>query len=611
MRKRLLGMLAVTAVVVAACGGAATPSPSAAPSEAPPSEAPSAEPSPTPEVPDLFGTTYGERRSEGTAGGQVIIADWQEATLWQPYYQGQVTEADVTAATWASTVTQTDDFRYAADLAVEIPTIFNGGVTVGEGGDAMTVTWKLKPGLKWSDGTPLTCADYEYTHNWIMDPDNTGLYGGVSGYEDVTKFECADDTTMVLHFGKIYEGYICMYACNGGVPLQQAYFSKFPVADQVNGAGMAASDMPNVPVSGPYKFESITPGAELRLVRNDNYTSPWSGQPANLDRLIFKWYGDADVMIAGYRAGEFDVAKDLNDGDLPKVEDLGDQVVQLTALTYEFLRPQWNPEVCSINPAVADRGTGCPVSDAAVREAVRLAVNKQEINDRLLGGNAALGYTNVSPNAWYYSPPPEYGWDLEAAKAALEAAGWVAGADGVREKDGLKAKIELCTTTRQVRQDTLALIAAWLKEIGIEAIPNAVSPADIFASYNEATDQTPCNLSYHHFDIAEHAFSVPLDPVSNYGVYESTQEAPNGQNDATINDPDVDRIMNGVKNTVDFAEIKSLFEEWQQIYVERTIEIPLYFRKEVYLKVPALQNFTGNPTQQGPTWNVADWYLSQ
>ena len=608
MRKRLLGMLAITAVVVAACGGAATPEPSEAPSEAP-SAAPTEAPSPTPEIPDLFGTTYGERRTEGTAGGQVIVGDWQEATLFQPYYQGQVTEADVTTATFSSLVTVTDDFRYAPDLVDgEIPTTFNGGVTVGEGGDAMTVTWKLKPGLKWSDGSALTCADFEYTHSWIMDPDNTGLYAGTSGYEDVTKAECVDDTTFVLHFGKIYEGYLGMYFA----PLQKAYFSQFPIADQVNGAGTAAADMPNVPTSGAFKFESVTPGAELRLVRNDNYASPWNGKPANLERIILKWYGDADVMIAGYRAGEIDVAKDLNDADIPKVADLGEeQVTQLTSLTYEFLRPQWNPEVCSINTAVADRGAGCPVADPAFREAVRLAVNKAEINDRLLGGNAALGFTNVSPNAWFYSPPPEYSWDLEAAKAALDAAGWTAGADGIRAKDGLKAKIELCTTTRQVRQDTLALIAAWLKEIGIESVPNAVSPADIFASYNEGTDETPCNLSRHHFDIAEHAFSVPLDPASNYGVYHSTQQAPNGQNDASIVDTDVDRIMDGVLNSVDFIVIKDLFKEWQQIYVERTIEIPLYFRKEVYLHVPALQNFTGNPTSTGLFWNAADWYLAQ
>jgi peptide/nickel transport system substrate-binding protein len=466
----------------------------------------------------------------------------------------------------------------------------------------MTVTWKLRPGLKWSDGSPLTCDDYKYTQDWIMDKDNTGLFAGRSGYEDVTAFDCTDPQTIVLHFGKIYEGYIAMY----GVPLPKAYLSKFTIKEQVQHKGMGAADMPKVPVSGPFKYESVTSGQEIRLVRNDNYTNPWDQKPANLDTLIFKWYGDADAMIAGYKGGEFDIANDLNDADLPKIADQGDQVKQLDSLTYEFLRPNWNPDVCS--PKITDRGKGCPVSDPAIREAIRWAVNKDEINTRLLGGAAALGFTNVSPNAWFYSDPPTYTFDPEKAKSILDAAGWVAGADGVRAKNGLKAKIELCTTTRQVRQDTLALVSSYLKAVGIDSTVNAVSPNDIFATFNEATDQTPCALSKYHYDVAEHAFSVPLDPLSNYPTYHSSQVEPNGGNDGFIKDPDVDRILDGVKGTVDFTKIKSLMAEWQKVYVEKTIEIPLYYRKQVDLVSAKVGNFASNPTAAGPTWNAVDWF---
>jgi peptide/nickel transport system substrate-binding protein len=612
MQKRFVGLFATTMIVFAACQGAASPSPSAPVASTPAESAPatSGEPvasasGPAAGAPDLFGTKYKDKRVAGTSGGQVIFADWQEATEFNFYYQAQVTEANLSAATQGGLVTVTDDFKYAPDQATEIPTIDNGGVQVpGASGDAMTVTWKLRSGLKWSDGEPLTCDDYLFTQTWIMDKDNTGLYAGRSGYEDVTKLECTDPQTIVLHFGKIYEGYLGMY----GVPLPKHYMTKFTTKEDVQHKGMGAKDMPKVPVSGPFKYQSVTSGAEIRLVRNDNYTNPWDGKPANLDTLIFKWYGDADAMIAGYKGGEFDIANDLNDADLPKIADQGDQVKQLDSLTYEFLRPNWNPDVCS--PKITDRGKGCPVSDPAIREAIRWAVNKDEINTRLLGGAAALGFTNVSPNAWFYSDPPTYTFDPEKAKSVLDAAGWVAGADGVREKGGLKAKIELCTTTRQVRQDTLALVSSYLKNVGIDSTVNAVSPTDIFASYNEATDQTPCALSKSHYDLAEHAFSVPLDPNANYSTYHSSQVEPNGGNDGFIKDPDVDRILDGVKGTVDFAKIKELMAEWQKVYVEKTIEIPLYFRKEVYLVNPKVTNFTGNPTSQGPTWNVYDWSVT-
>lgn len=612
MQKRFVGLFASTMIVFAACQGAATTAPSSSSTTA--STAPGGSESTAPGAsgsgvaagaPDLFGTKYKDSRQPGTTGGQVIFADWQEATEFNQYYQAQVTEANLTAATQGGLVTVTNDFKYAPDQATEIPTLDNGGVQVpGASGDAMTVTWKLRPGLKWSDGSPLTCDDYKFTQTWIMDKDNTGLYAGRSGYEDVKTFECTDPQTIVLHFSKIYEGYIAMYP----VPLPKAYMSKFTTKDDVAHKGMGAKDMPNVPVSGPFKYKSVTSGTEIRLVRNDNYTNPWDQKPANLDTLIFKWYGDADAMIAGYKGGEFDIANDLNDADLPKIVDQGDQVKQLDSLTYEFLRPNWNPDTCS--PKITDRGKGCPVSDPAIREAIRWAVNKDEINTRLLGGAAALGFTNVSPNAWFYSDPPTYTFDPAKAKSVLDAAGWVAGADGIRAKNGLKAKIELCTTTRQVRQDTLALVSSYLKAVGIDSTVNAVSPNDIFASYNEATAQTPCALSKSTYDVAEHAFSVPLDPLANYPTYHSSQIEPNGGNDGYIKDPDVDRILEGVKGTVDFAKIKSLMAEWQKVYVEKTIEIPLYFRKEVYLVNPKVVNFTGNPTSQGPTWNSYDWSVT-
>ncbi|HEX7221651.1 MAG TPA: hypothetical protein VF231_00250, partial [Candidatus Limnocylindrales bacterium] len=160
MRKRLVGLFAGAMIVLAACGTAASPSPSAstaAPTTAPASEDPgtSAAPSDAGTI-DLTNTTY--EPEAGTDGGSIIIGDWQEANQFNPFYLSQVTEANVASAAWATLVVFTHDYRYAPDLATEVPTVDNGGVVApGEDGDAMTVTWNLRPDLKWSDGEPLTC----------------------------------------------------------------------------------------------------------------------------------------------------------------------------------------------------------------------------------------------------------------------------------------------------------------------------------------------------------------------------------------------------------------------------------------------------------------------
>jgi peptide/nickel transport system substrate-binding protein len=606
MRKRFVGLFASTMIVFAACQGAASPPPSSQVTTPPAStgttpSGPAA--SPSSDVPDLTHTAY--KPEDGTDGGQVIIGDWQEANQFNPFYLSQVTEANVASAVWSSLVVLTNDYKYAPDLAAEIPTTDNGGVKVpGDGTDAMTVTWKLRDGLKWSDGEPLTCDDFSYAQDWVLDKDNTGI-GTISSYQAISKVDCTSDTEMVWHFPKIFEGYITLAVA----PLPRHYLEKIAIKDQVAGAGFRSNEIAKMPVSGAFKFSTVTPGAELRLVKNPNYTSFSTGKPAHLDTLIWKWYGDADAMIAGYKANEVDFATDLQDSDIPKVQDLGDQVSAAPALLYEFLRPNWSETSCSKNTTVQDRGTGCPMADPAMREAVAFAIDKNAINTRLLGDTVQVANTNISPGAWFFADQPPATYDPEKAKSILDAAGWVPGADGIREKGGLKAKIELCTTSRQVRMDTLALIAGWLKDVGIEGVPNAVDAANIFAGYNEATADTPCALSRSNFDLAEHAFSSSIDPLGNYFSYHSSQFEPKGVNDAQVKDTAIDAALDTVQNSVDFKVIKDAMAEFQKVYVEKTVEIPLYYRKNVDLASPKLGNFFANPTQAGPTWNAVDWYV--
>ena len=595
MRLKPLALLLGAALVAGACGSgtpSASPSGSTAVSNPPASGGSEPPPSQSGDSPNLFDTSYPTRVTPGQTGGTVIIADWQEANLFNYYYQGQVTEADLASTYFNGFVTTTDDLRYAPDLAAEpIPTLDNGGVVVpGSDGAAMTTTWKLRDGLKWSDGQDLTCDDAKYTWEWNMDPGNTGLYGGTVGWEDIASVECPDDQTVVVHWDAIYEGYLTLFAAI----LPKHYLEAFPVAEAATKAYLGA-DMPNVPVSGPFKFESVTPGQEIRMVRNDQYKNA-EGRSAYLDGLIFKWYADPDVMIAGYQAGEYDLAKDLQNADLPKVQHLGDVVRRKTALSYELHRPNWDSPV---------------FGDPAVREAYRHAIDKNEINTRIVGGSASVTDLAISPETWYFAGATELTpFDPDQAEAILDEAGWTRGADGVRAKDGVRAEVTLCTTLAQYRQDTLALVAAWLEDIGIAATVQPVDSSDIFATWNESTDETPCNLAHGNFDLAEHGFTSALDPLGNYATYHSSQFEPDGSNDARVSDPTVDAALDAVRSSVDFKVIRDAMAEFQAAYIEKTLEVPLYYRDEVWLVNPKIQNFTGNPSSVGPTWNVADWYVT-
>ena len=607
MQKRIFALSLIALFAASACGGTASP---------------------------VGDSTY--KPGEGKAGGTLVFGDWQEATTFNPAYIGQVTEFNVVMATQAGLTGMTPDLKYVPDMAAVVPTVENKlAQAPGVDGDAMTVTWTLRDGLKWSDGVAITCADFVYSRNWILSLDENGnkipsvdAAGNpvvddngepayvtqplsTLGVEEIDSIECVSDTEMVFHYGEIYEGYL------GGISVYpKHYFSQFSIEEMIQGAGFTTADLPNVPVSGPFKFASATPGAELRLARNEYYTSALTGKAALLDEIVFKWYASAETMIAGFEAGEIDIATDLNDADIASVADLGfyedgGAVSAVASMTYEFLRPNHAADTCSKNPAVADRGTGCPTADPAVRKAIAQAVNKAEINERLLGNNAEIAATNISPLTYYFDATAKaLEFDLEAAKATLEAAGWKAGADGVREKNGLKLKVELCTTTRQVRQDALALIAATLKEAGFATV---ISPVDastqIFAFYTEATPETPCNLAHGNFDVAMHAFSSQVDPLGNYATYHSNQFQPTGGNDARVSIAEVDAALDAVKSTIDFAEVTKAMKTFQQIYVDQVIEIPLFYRKAVELVSPTVGNFVAHPTLSGPLWNAVDLYI--
>jgi peptide/nickel transport system substrate-binding protein len=616
MHKRLLALLGTGVLVFAACTSNSPGATGPAASEPP---AATGTPQPTTNPIDLSNTAY--KPEAGKTGGQIIFGDWQEANEFNPYYYSQVTEANVASAVWASLTVATHDYKTVPDLAKSLPTLDNGGVKVpGDNGDKMTVTWTLKDGLKWSDGEALTCDDFAFTWKWITDPGQAGVV--TVGWEDITAVDCPNPTTIVMHFKNIFEGYMGL-----GTPLPQHYMKDISIADGLNHKGFKPADMPKVPTSGAFSFESVTAGQELRLKRNPNYKGFISGHPALLDGIVFKWYGDEQAMIAGFIAGEVDIATDLVETDIPTFETAGkkDSLSNINSLSYEYLALNWADGTkrdaktglgqCSQDAEVQDRGKTsagvvCPVSDPEFRRALTYVIDKNDIATRILGGYVKVANTNISPDDYYYADQPPAKLDPAQAESILDAAGWKKGADGIRAKDGLRAKIELCSTTKPTRVDSLKLIADELKAIGIEAIAHNRSATDVFNSYNEATPTEPCNIYRGNFDIAEFTTSSAVDPVIYYSSYHSSQFEPKGANLAQISDPGIDKALDTVKGTVDLHEVVKAMGDFQRIYVEKTVEIPLFYRAQLdavdYSKVG---NFLGNPTQAGPTWNAVDWYL--
>jgi len=215
---------------------------------------------------------------------------------------------------------------------------------------------------------------------------------------------------------------------------------------------------------------------------------------------------------------------------------------------------------------------------------------------------------------------------IQAGLLALQAEGFTAVADMGVDVRGLAAyrrlakagktlSLEYCSTTAQTRVDTLKMIASQLKAIGIKVTANNVKSSVIFASWDQATDQTDCNLAHGTFDVAEFAYVSPLDPLGGYLVYTTVGIPDNpphdGQNVTRISLPVLDSAYLSVLTNVDFSKVRDAMFTVQDIYGsdQNTYELPLYYRKDVWLVNPKLHNFTGNPTTSAAEWNIGDWWV--
>ena len=195
----------MVALVIAACAPAAVPTQAPAPTTAPAASQPTAAPQPTTaagEATTAPAPTTAPAATEApaaAAGGVVNIAFYQEPNTLVPYFSNQ------TFANWAGLIytrglwTYDDKSAPSLELAAEYPSVENGGISA----DGLTVTYKLKPDLKWSDGEPFTSKDIAFTWKQIMSDKNTGVTSR-DGYNKIESIETPDDLTAVVKFSELY-----------------------------------------------------------------------------------------------------------------------------------------------------------------------------------------------------------------------------------------------------------------------------------------------------------------------------------------------------------------------------------------------------------------------
>jgi peptide/nickel transport system substrate-binding protein len=412
--------------------------------------------------------------------------------------------------------------------------------------DGKTWTFKIRQGMTWQDGEPVTAHDVAFTFNYIVENDLVNLASYTSG---IVEAEAIDDYTAEIRTDAPKSNMLSMV-----VPILPEH-----VWSKVSGEDAAGAFKNPTPIvgSGPFQTVEWEKGRYLRLEANKEY---WKDGPY-IDELIFQIYQNADTMVADFKAGTIDGVVDVPVAQFAGLQ--GSEGVEAIEAT------SWKFTELGLNCYDSPDSLGHPVLlDEQFRQALAWAVDRQRVVDVAFNGYATPATSTLVPyNRFHWEPPAEklYGYDPDKASALLDAAGYVDGdGDGWREtKDGKDISLRLFVTNDYPpNQTTGKLVSGWLADIGIKAEMSVIDAgAMLDAQYNYKGDTYAPD-----YDMFIWYWTQDPDPYFNITVPTTGQIE--GWNDTLWTDPEYDRLGVVQAQELDEAARMEAIHRMQEIILE-------------------------------------------
>jgi len=471
------------------------------------------------------------------------------------------------------------------ELAAEIPTRENGGVSE----DGKTLTVKLNPDAAWSDGEPVTAADFVFTFDMIMSDQNT--VQSRYPYEDyVTSVTAQDDHTLVIEFSEPFAAWQTSIFTSYVLP-KNVLEPVFQADGTLDNAEWNRA--PTVGV-GPFVFNEWESGSHISFTKNPNWI-----RPPKLDEIFIRIVPDDAAQLAAIEAGDTDFGVFLNYGDVPGLEALGTVEIVTVGSGYNegwFLN--FDPETA--HPAMLD---------VNVRMALALATDRSQITEDLLEGLTEPPATFWDTTPPYADPSLEpYPYDPEEANRLLDEAGWTdTDGDGIRDKDGEKLSLRYITNERPLRGEVQAVVQQMWNEVGIEAeLVNHSS--DVF--WNSFGDGGPQALG--EYDVAEYSSvgSFPDPEASSNWLCSEIPgpDSPDGANWQRYCNPELDALLEEQAVTVDPEARKQLYFQIEKIMQDDVVWIGIWKDPDLW----SVNNRLTGVQLSGatPFWNAHEWDAS-
>ena len=541
-------------------------------------------------------STYKPTKRGG--GGALKLLWWQGATLLNPHFAVGTKDQEGSRVFYEPLAGWDPEGNLFPVLAAEVPSRENGGVAA----DGKSVTWKLKRGVTWHDGAPFTADDCVFNWEYAKDPATAAV--SIGSYKDVT-VEKIDSHTVKVIFSKPTPFWADAFVGTRGMLIPKHLFGPF--------AGGKSRDAPNnlKPVgTGPYKFADFKPGDMVRGTINTSYHM--ANRPY-FDAIEMKGGGDAaSAARAVLQTGEYDYAWNLQVEDevLKKMEAGGKGKVSITeGGNIEFIQLNLADPNTEVDGERASPKSKHPVfSERAVRDAMAMLIDRKSVQDFIYGrtGIATGNFLNAPPR--FRSPNTKWEFNVDKAAAALEAAGWKKGSDGIREKGGKKLKFVFQTSINGPRQSTQAIIKQACQKAGVDLELKSVT-ASVFFSSDVANPDTYgkfwCDMQMYTTTMTQPDAEQFMDQYTSAEVSSKANKW-QGRNITRWTSAEYDKLFKDAQNELDPVKRATMYIRMNDLVCNDHAVIPVVWRPRASgtnLKLSAPLSGWDNDL-----WKLQDWY---
>ncbi|NPU14017.1 peptide ABC transporter substrate-binding protein [Bradyrhizobium sp. 83012] len=541
--------------------------------------------------------TYKPTKAGG--GGPLKLLFWQAPTLLNPHFANGTKDQEASRLFYEPLAGWDADGNLVPILAAEIPSKENGLLAA----DGLSVTWKLKQGVKWHDGKPFTADDVIFNWEYSVNPDTAAV--SVGSYRGIKSIDKIDDYTVKLNFKQPTPFWADPFVAAYGLVIPKHLF-----ADYIGAKSREAPTNLKPVGTGPYVYVDFKPGDSIAAKRNPDYHQ--ANRPY-FDTVEVKGGGDAvSAARAVLQTGEYDYAYNLQVEDeiLTKLEAGGQGRAQLTVTGHiEYIALNTTDPWTEVDGERSSVKTKHPFfTDPAVRKAINLLIDRASVQ-KFIYGRAGVATANFLNNPERFrSPNNKFEFSIEKANQILEEAGWKKNSSGIREKDGKPIKLVFQTSINAPRQKNQAIIKQAFQKAGIEVELKSVV-ASVFFSSDPANPDT-----YPHFycDMEMYQTTMPqADPqffMNQFTSWEvSTKENKwQGRNISRWRNKEYDETYKQASSELDPVKRAALFIKLNDLVVQDNYILPEINRRNcIGLKNGMVANKSG---WDNDLWQIANWY---